>query len=365
MQHVIMKYFFTILFLSVCLTAFGCSKSDSPVNPATQNPGGGTIKPIKGRPASIGIIGDTTNVITTVNGGIVLMGGGSDVTPAFKWMMDRSGGGDVVIIRVTGTDAYNDYVNKIGNVNSVETLKIDSRELANNDTVANIIRNAEMLFIAGGDQSNYMRLWKGTKTEAALNYLLQEKKAPFGGTSAGCAILGGFYYSGENGSVVSDEALANPYHERINLYNKDFLKAPYLDQVITDQHYVARSREGRSVIFLGRIQKDFKVLANAIAMDERTAVCIDKNGIAQVFGSSTAYFLLPDITKLPEQFIANQPVHWKHNHEAIQVYEIPGTPEGNGHFNLANFNTLEARGGTWFWWSVDNGKLVKVEKNNK
>src|ERR1700712_3789411 len=108
----------------------------------------------------MGIIGDTADVKTPTRGGSVLMGGGKDVDAAFKWMINRSGGGDVVIIRASGTAAYNPYIFGLGKVNSVETLKIDSRELANNDTVVRIIRNAEMLFIAGGDQSNYMKYWK-------------------------------------------------------------------------------------------------------------------------------------------------------------------------------------------------------------
>jgi cyanophycinase len=150
-------------------------------------------------------------------------------------------------------------------VNSVETLLINSRSLADNDTVAAIIRNAEMLFIAGGDQSNYMQYWRGTKTGAAINYLLTQKKAPVGGTSAGCAILGGFYFSGENGSVTSAEALQDPYKNSITVYNNDFLKPPYLQTVITDQHYLARNREGRSLVFLARIQKDWNIAAQAIA----------------------------------------------------------------------------------------------------
>ncbi|MDB5063455.1 MAG: hypothetical protein JWP67_3298, partial [Mucilaginibacter sp.] len=185
------------------------------------------------RPASLGIIGDTADVKTSTQGGVVMMGGGKDVDAAFKWMISRSGGGDVVIIRASGTSAYNPYINGLEKVNSVETLKIDSRELANNDTVAHIIRNAEMLFIAGGDQSNYMKYWKGTKTMDAINYLLNTKHAPVGGTSAGCAILGGIYYSAEGGSLTADSALANPYSKLVTLYNNDFLHAPFLQNVVT------------------------------------------------------------------------------------------------------------------------------------
>jgi len=313
------------------------------------------------RPASMGIIGDTANVKTTVKGGTAMIGGGKDVDNAFKWLIDRSGGGDVVVIRASGTDAYNPYIFALGNVNSVETLKIDSRELANNDTVANIIRNAEMLFIAGGDQSNYMRYWRGTKTLKAINYLLNVKHAPVGGTSAGCAILGGFYYSGEDGSITADEALTDPYNLLVKVYNNDFLQAPYLKNVITDQHYITRNRQGRHVTFLSRIIKNWSIYANGIAADERTAVCMDANGQATIIGTSKAYFLLTDGNKPPETCEPNKPLTWNNRGKAIKVYEIQGTPDGNGSFDIAYFKQGKATGGKWYWWWVDNGKLNQQE----
>jgi len=313
----------------------------------------------KPRPASIGIIGDTANIDVPVLGGIVLMGGGTDVQSAFKWMIERSGGGDVVIIRASGTDAYNSFVYNLGTVNSVETLKIDSRELADNDTVAEIIRNAEMLFIAGGNQANYMNFWRGTKTNDAINYLLNDKKAPVGGTSAGCAVLSGFYYSGENGGIVSSDALTDPYNSKVTIYNNDFLHAPFLQNVITDQHYLAREREGRHMVFLGRIFNDFQVAAYGIAADEKTAVCIDENGIARVFGTSKAYFITQDAAKRPEQFSAGKIVSWKQNEQALRVYEIEASNTGSGSFNVASFNESEASGGKRYWWWIDNGMLFK------
>jgi len=363
-----MKPSFFIILVAYCFSVMGCSKAtETPIPSLTGN---ATNTPVaKLRPASIGIIGDSANVVKSTNGGMVLMGGGADVDAAFKWMIERSGGGDVVVLRATGTGTYNPYINGLGSVNSVETLLINTKELANNDTVAYIIRNAEMVFIAGGDQSDYMRYWKGTKTEQALNYLLNEKKAPFGGTSAGCAILGGFYYSGETGGLTAAQALANPYNTNVTLYNNDFLKAPYLQNVITDQHYLTRDREGRSVVFLGRINKDFSVQAKCIAVDERTAVCIDNNGKAQVFGDysatrgySYAYFLIPDATKQPEQFEANQKVNWNNNEKAVSVYEIAASANGGGSFNVATFKASEASGGKWYSWWIDNGVLNKKDQ---
>ncbi|HEX8333053.1 MAG TPA: cyanophycinase, partial [Segetibacter sp.] len=297
------------------------------------------------RASSLGVIGDTTDVKTATKAGIVLMGGGKDVDAAFKWMIEKSGGGNVVVIRATGTNAYNKYVYDLGKVSSVETLKIDSRELANNDTVIRILRNAEMLWIAGGDQSNYMNFWKGTKTADAINYLINKKKVPVGGTSAGCAILGQIYYSGEGGSAVSKDVLADPYHKNVTLYKHDFLKAPYLQKVITDQHYVARSRQGRHVVFLSRIITDWNIYAKGIAADERTAVCIDEKGRAQVIGTSKAYFISSHKKKKPEVCEPGKSLTWSQNEKALNVYEIVGTPEGSGNFNVKNFKKKKASGG--------------------
>ncbi len=151
---------------------------------------------------------------TITKGGVALIGGGGNVDGAFKWMIDRSGGGDVVVIRASGDYLYNDDIAKLGKVNSVETLLINSREVANDEKVATTIRNAEMLFITGGDQSNYMNFWRNTKTSEAINYLLNEKKVPVGGTSAGCAVLSGFYYSGESGSATSEVAM-DPFDKNV------------------------------------------------------------------------------------------------------------------------------------------------------
>lgn len=357
-----MKQVLFFLLILTCVSCLGYGKSSTiiPVDTPT----------LKSRPASLGFVGDSTDVIKTVAGGTVLMGGGTDVDAAFKWMIDRSGGGNVVVIRATGTNAYNSYIYGLGKVSSVETLKIDSRELANNDTIVTIIRNAEMVFIAGGDQSNYTKYWKGTKTETALNYLLTQKKVPFGGTSAGCAILGGLYYSGENGSITSSEALQNPYLSKVTLYNNDFLKAPYLQHIITDQHYLTRSREGRSVVFLGRINKDWKLAAKAIAVDERTAVCIDADGSAKVYADystsrppySYAYFIVSDLSKAPEQFEANKNVTWNAGNKALAVYEIPASVNGGGSFNVGSFSLATATGGKAYWWWIENGVLNKKEQ---
>lgn len=333
-----------------------CGKSKDPNNPFDPNapkPGDPVV-----RSASIGIVGDAADVQTTTKSGIVIMGGGTDVDAAFRWMIDRSGGGDVVIIRATGTDAYNAYVKGLGTVNSVETLKIDSRRLADDDGVAKIIREAEMLFIAGGDQLDYVNYWKGTKVMAAINYLITEKKVPVGGTSAGAAILGNYYFSAERGTLESSEALANPYATKVTIGRDDFLKFPLLQNVITDQHFTQRDRQGRVVAFLGRIMKDWSKTPNAIAVDERTAVCINETGMATVLGTNKVFFLKTDAAKAPETLTAGTPITWNRDGKAIQVSVISATG-ANNRFNINTFEPENTAGLEKFWWSVVSGNWAQ------
>ena len=94
----------------------------------------------------------------------------------------------------------------------METFVFKNRNGSHQPFVIDHIKNAEALFIAGGDQSKYVDFWKGTPVEDAIHYLANVKKVPVGGTSAGMAILGEFLYSAmSNSSLTSAEALADPF----------------------------------------------------------------------------------------------------------------------------------------------------------
>src|SRR3954470_5621577 len=141
--------------------------------------------------------GKSADVTTKTVPGFALMGGGKDLDTAFQWMCNKSGGGDFLVLRASGTDAYNEYIAGLCHQNSVATLVIPSREAAMDPFVATTIRNAEALFIAGGDQANYVRNWQGTPVQDAINELIR-RGVPVGGTSAGLAVLGEFSYSALN-----------------------------------------------------------------------------------------------------------------------------------------------------------------------
>jgi len=333
------------------LVISGCSKNDDnlSMNPGVQlsQTSSGTVKV-----SNKMLTGDPADVTTTTTGGTCLMGGGTDVDAAFKWMISKSGGGDFVIIRADNSTGYNSYIYGMGGVNSVETVIIAKATDANSAVIENKIRGAEALFIAGGDQANYVKLWKNTRVENAINYLISTKHVPVGGTSAGCAILGSSYFAALNGSVTSAEALANPYNSLVTLGHDDFISIPYLQNTITDQHYTQRGREGRLVTFMARMNKDLKKNARGIASDEQTAVCVDENGIAKVYGNNNAFFL-QIATSGPETCVAGLPLTWNQNKQAIKIYRIVGSSAGNGSFDLKNYSS--ASGGNWLYYYVNNG----------
>lgn len=302
------------------------------------------------------LTGSAADVTTTTQGGLLLMGGSTDVDAAIAWFLQRSGGGDVVVIRSSGADGYNTYMYNMVPVNSVETLIIDSREKANLPEVEQKIRNAEALFIAGGDQWNYVNYWKDSPVENAINYLMNTKGVTVGGTSAGLAVLGSAYYSAERGSATSAQALANPYHRYVTLGQGDFLAAPNMQNTITDSHYTQRDRQGRHIAFMARLMKDSGyTTVKGIGVDEQTAVCIDQAGIGKVYGINNAYFL-KNTTLQAETCVSGSPLNWVRGNQSISAYKITGSSTGNGSFNAA---TWALSGGVSYYYYVNNGVLVQ------
>lgn len=285
----------------------------------------------------------------TLSPGLVLMGGGTDVDAAFQWMCQRAGGGDFVVIRTTGTDAYNPYIQQLcPQMDSVETIIITTVAGANSAYVSSHIQNAEALWIAGGDQSTYVNLWRGTAVQTGVNHLLNSKLAPVGGTSAGLAVLSQFIYTGAVGSVTSSQALANPFHRYVTI-DRDLFQSSLGVNKLYDSHFVTRDRMGRSLAFLARIVNNgWSVQPRGIGIDEETAMLVLPNGAATMVGTGAAYFLQ---APGPAQVLADKvPLTYLN----IGVYKVPQ----GGTFN---FSSWSGTGGVAYTLNVNNGSLSSTQ----
>lgn len=312
----------------------------------------------------------TGNAIDTTPlaaGGICMMGGASEDDEAMKWFLRRANGGDVLVLRASGSNGYNNYLySSLGiNVNSVETIVFNNSSAANEAYVQQKIAQAEAIWFAGGDQWNYVSYWRNSPIDSLINRALLHRKIVIGGTSAGMAILGGFYFSAQNGTITSATALNNPYASTANVDSTTFLQNNYLQDVITDTHYDNPDRKGRHASFLARIYSDYGISAKGIACDEYTAVCIDTNGFASVYGGyptydENAYFIQTNCelaNNMPETCLPNRPLVWNQNGQALKVYKIPGTSTASNRFDLNTWST--GTGGTWHNWSINNGVLTE------
>lgn len=307
--------------------------------------------------------GDTTNVERSTVTGTVLMGGSTENDSAMVWWLKRAGGGDVLIIRASGSNGYNDYLfSELGQtVNSVETIVFANRQNSYDPYVIRRLAEAEALWIAGGDQGKYTSYWKNTPVDSLINWLIQVKKIPIGGTSAGMAIMGEVYFDALQGSVTSAEALANPYDPLVSIGRNDFVHNPLLKNTITDTHFDNPDRRGRLVAFLARMATDSGRFYRAIACEEKTAVCVDENGIGHVYGNNPAaefaYFVAADChNPLPPEICQpGQPLTWNNDGKALLVSKIPGTNSGTNTFNLNTWSPENIV--TWQYWRAATGSF--------
>lgn len=313
------------------------------------------------------VSGTTLNKDTLASGGVCLMGGATEDDNAMKWFLKRANGGDVVVLRTSGSDGYNSYMYNFPGIslNSVITLVFNDASGVNDAFMQAIVANAEAIWFAGGDQWDYVSYWRNSPIDSIIRSNIQNRSIAVGGTSAGMAILGGYYFSAENGTVTSTTALNNPYDSDVTVDSNLFIGVPQLQNVITDTHYDDPDRKGRHAVFLSRIFEDYGVLGKGIACDEYTAVCIDPSGTARVFGGfptydDNAYFIqsycnLQD--RSPETCIANTPLTWDRGGQALKVYQVKGNTTGT---NLFDINAWQSgNGGIWKNWSIQAGVLTE------
>lgn len=318
---------------------------------------------------------------------LVLMGGGPDVDEAFRWMITRAGirpgtGGHFVVLQASARDTYGPYI-LYSNANSsttaapvdgwtggaslgltsVETLNVPSVGAANDPAVNAIVARTDAVFIAGGDQSNYIQFWKGTDLDRTLQGLMA-RNVPIGGTSAGMAVLGQFDFSAMRGTVDSTQALADPYNRYITLDpaplspTGGFLTPPALANTVLDTHLDSRDRMGRLITFTARLiapvngrgctggilaaGSNQANAARGIGVDVEAALLVQGNGPYQPYtarrvtnvstvSESAVYFVRP--LQAPTQCAPGKPL-------SMSTVEIRKLADSNTVFNLSAWTGL-------------------------
>jgi len=257
------------------------------------------LPPQDGRP------GKPSNLLTYISGnpvqsnkqpvggpGLLLMGGGTEVDAAFtQRAYPVANGGDIVVLRASGADGYQTYlyadlVNQLApelrpllQPNSVMTLLVDTRNKANSDFVADAVAKANLVWMAGGDQSQYISNWKGTALANAVR-VAYKRGAVIGGTSAGMVASGEWMYDpGALTAVTPAEAVADPYRPSLIL-STDLFALPLGFNLVPEPHFANRDRMGRLMTFMARLRQDARTsTVFGIGLDEQTSMFIGADGI--------------------------------------------------------------------------------------
>lgn len=256
-------------------------------------------------------LGPATDVGPVLSGpSLLLQGDGAPLDTAFQAHLRHlsSQPVDVVVLAASFPSAGSktpecDRLIRQARVHSCTTITLPDSRTADADTVAATVRRAESVYFAGGNQCEYVG-WAGQAVHAAV-IDVYERGGGVGGGSAGLAIQGEAVYDGCTGSVRSEEALANPYDDRIRVADGMF-GWPSLRRVVSDSHFAERDRMGRLIAFVARqIDERGAEAFYGLGLNEATAAVVGPDQTATVYGDA-AYLVHADHP--PETLVPGTPL---------------------------------------------------------
>jgi cyanophycinase len=219
-----------------------------------------------------------TTYVGPENGHLIIVGGNLQSDSIWQRIIDLAGGPDapiVVIPTAGGEPTYNANfssavsLRRLGAKN-VTVLHTYDPAVADTDTFIAPLLHAKGVFYGGGRQWRLVDAYAGTKTERAVQAVL-ERGGVVSGSSAGASIQGSFLARGDttdNQVMIGDHTVG----------------FGYLKNTAIDQHFLVRNRQ----FDLFDILKVYPELLG-IAIDEDTALVVNRND-AEVFGSTYAAF---------------------------------------------------------------------------
>lgn len=265
------------MLICTAFTALACGGGGSGTGPEDPDPVTGPCPDV---PSGItlgggGLVRDAT---TTPLRRLVLQGGGLEEDFAATLFLEGAQGGNVVVLRATGsTTSYHNYFNftlfPSPKPSSVIVVRTDQPSAAADTAVLCLVNLAEGIWLAGGDQWDYLGRWP-SELHQALD-AVADRDGAMGGTSAGAMALGEAAFDAEEGTVTSAEALADPLGSKVSISYPTFSQ-PELEGTMVDSHFAEREREGRLLAFLARfLVESGRTRVVGIGIDERVGLVVE------------------------------------------------------------------------------------------
>lgn len=214
-------------------------------------------------------------------------GGWSDAP--YGWVVEHAANKKVAVISYDAnqTEWIPNYFMSLGAV-VADNIHIGSRFAADQQSMYDSLTGYDAIFLKGGNQFNYYDYYRDTKTSEAFQ-LIYDNGGVLAGTSAGAAILSPIVFTAEVASVDAGQALLNAYTGQVTLED-DFLET-FSGRLICDTHFAERGRFGRLPVFMANWYRVEGEVATGVGIDDHTALCIDPEGLASVYGQGAVTFL--------------------------------------------------------------------------
>ena len=225
-------------------------------------------------------------------GSVLLVGGGSEdyndwSDRPYRWLVERAPNRNILVLHyATASSFLPAYFLWLG-ANSASNLVISTTDAANDSVNYRAILAADGLFLRGGDQWEYVRLWKGTLAEQAIKEVFLRGGA-VGGTSAGLAVLTDVVFDARTTSVDPRNALRYPMAAGIT-FTSEFLDL--VPGVLGDTHFFERGRLGRLAPMIALYRMSSGTAVAGVGVDYNTALGVRPDLSAEVMGAGTVTFL--------------------------------------------------------------------------
>lgn len=222
---------------------------------------------------------------STRAGTLFIVGGGAQPAGLVQEFVTRAGGAGtarIVVFAMASADGA-----RSGEAKAADLRKLGAsaralwltREQANEDSVAAVLRDATGVWFGGGDQNRLAAILRGTKVERAIHERFRVG-AVVGGTSAGAAVL-------SYPMITGDELQRRDSTESWTRIKRGTVQTDsgfsLLTNAIVDQHFVRRKRHNR---LLSLVLADAPHLG--VGIDEGTALIVEPDGRWRVAGASAA-----------------------------------------------------------------------------
>jgi cyanophycinase len=219
-------------------------------------------------------------------GGALMVVGGGHITDEIRdAFIERAGGPNarIVLLPTGARDEEQCEANlrpwREHGVTGLTLLCATSREQAEDPEFLRPLDQATGVWLGGGNQEVFSRLYVGTALERKLREVL-DRGGAVGGTSAGAAVLCPTMIAGGRGKARAGKGF-------------DLLRG-----AVIDQHFLARNRLGRLLGFLedhpGHV---------GLGVDEDTGLIVDRrDGSLRVVGRSYVIVVVPDDSDRPARF---------------------------------------------------------------